>query len=167
MEERQTVPVGQPPAGLSGAAAAEAAKLADQARERATSYVSGQKSRAADSIAKLAGAMLQAAHTLDEEGEMAVGRYALSAAQRMDGMARYVRDADMRRFASDAKAFARRHPAVFIGGTFLAGVALARFLKSSRRGAEPNVRPQPYEVSPYGDVPYTPEPMPVTRPVGG
>lgn len=149
MEERQT------------------SKLADQARERAASYVTGQKGRAADSIAKLAGAMLQAAHTLDEDGEKAMGRYALTAAQRMDGMARYVREADMRGLASDAEAFARRHRAVFIGGTFLTGVALARFLKSSRRSAESNVPPQAYEAAPYGDVPYTPEPMPVTRPVGG
>jgi hypothetical protein len=31
----------------------------------------------------------------------------------------------------DAETFARRHPDLFLGGTFVAGLLLARFLKSS------------------------------------
>jgi len=166
-EEKETV------ARLGETARAETAKLAGQARERATSYVAGQKGRAADSIGKLAGALLQAAHALDEDGERGIGRYAMSAAQRMDGVARYVREADLGRVAGDTERVARRHPVAFIGGTFLAGLAVARFLKSSRRAAEPlasapaYVETPSYAEPPYGDVPYTAQPLPVTRPVGG
>jgi hypothetical protein len=35
----------------------------------------------------------------------------------------------------DAERFARRNPAAFIGGAFVLGLALARFLKSSGEGS--------------------------------
>jgi hypothetical protein len=167
MDEREPLP--SPPAeapvrSLTADAKDEASRLASEARQRVGSYVDQRKTGAADRVSRLAGALLQAAHALDEDQEP-LGRYAVSAAGRVDGFARYIREADFERLAGDAEAFARRHPAVFIGGAFMAGLVLARFLKSTER--RPVQLPvEMYDEAPYGDVPYAEAPAPTTPPAG-
>lgn len=149
---------------LAADAKGEASRLASEARHRAQSFVEGRKSGAADRVGRVAGALLQAAHSLEEEQEP-LGRYAVSAARSIDDVARYIREADIERLAGDAEAFARRHPTVFIGGAFVAGLVLARFLKSTER--RPVAMPvETYAEAPYGDVPFAETPRAGQPPVG-
>ena len=53
------------------------------------------------------------------------------AADHLSRLVEGLRRQDIGRMASDLERFARRRPGVFVGAAFLAGLAAARFLKSS------------------------------------
>ncbi len=53
------------------------------------------------------------------------------AARQVDRAAVYLRRSEMRDVVRDVEDLARRRPAAFVGGTFAAGLLLARFFKSS------------------------------------
>ena len=55
-------------------------------------------------------------------------------------MTGYLRERDLEGLLEDVEQFARRRPEVFLAGTFLAGLLLARFLKSSGERAEKPAR---------------------------
>src|SRR5215218_9095822 len=118
--------------GLAGEAKDQTVKMAEQARDHVQELVGRQKDQAANRLGGLAGALREAAHKLhegDQGGDF--GRYADRAAQQVDRLSGYLRDNDLRGFVRDTESFARRRPDLFLGGTFIAGLMLARFLKSS------------------------------------
>lgn len=140
--ERLDHPSGGEP-GLKGEAKEQIRNLADEAK-RETSRVAGQagdfvsnlvtrqKDQAADRLGGVAGALRDVGNRLQEEDPAAgFGQYATRAADQVDRLSGYLRDRDLKTFFRDTETFARRHPDVFLGGTFLAGLLLARFLKSS------------------------------------
>ncbi|HKI02479.1 MAG TPA: hypothetical protein VKK31_10895 [Thermoanaerobaculia bacterium] len=118
--------------GLAGEAKEQTVKMAEQARDHVQELVGRQKDQAADRLGGLAGALREAAHKL-QEGEQGgnFGRYADRAAEQVERFSGYLRDNDLRGFVNDTETFARRRPDLFLGGTFFAGLMLARFLKSS------------------------------------
>ncbi len=107
-------------------------QLTQQASEQGTHFFNEQKTRAADSLGGISAALRCAATTLQEEQDKNLATYADSLAGGVESCATYVRDADPRRLMSDAGAFARRRPEWVLGGAFIAGLALVRFLKASR-----------------------------------
>ena len=117
---------------LAGEARRETSRVADEAGDYVSSLVSRQKDQAADRLGGVAGAIRDVGNRLQEQDEAAgVGQYAMRAADQVDRLSHYLRDRDLNMFFRDTETFARRHPDVFLGGTFLAGLLLARFLKSS------------------------------------
>lgn len=117
---------------LADEARRETSKVAGQAGDYVSNLVSRQKDQAADSLGGVAGAIRDVGNRLQEQDQAAgVGQYAMRAADQVDRLSNYLRDRDLNTFFRDTETFARRHPDVFLGGTFLAGLLLARFLKSS------------------------------------
>lgn len=117
---------------LADEARRETSKVAGQAGDYVSGLVSRQKDQAADRLGGVAGAIRDVGNRLQEQDQAAgVGQYAMRAADQVDRLSRYLRDRDLNTFFRDTETFARRHPDVFLGGTFLAGLLLARFLKSS------------------------------------
>jgi hypothetical protein len=117
---------------LADDAKREASRMAGQAGDLVQGMVSKQKDQAADRLGGVAGALRDVGNRLQEQDKAAgVGQYATRAADQVDRLSRYLRDRDLNTFFRDTETFARRHPDVFLGGTFLAGLLLARFLKSS------------------------------------
>lgn len=110
----------------------QAKDVASQARDHVQTLVGQQKDQVADRLHSLAEALREAGHKLSE-GQQAgdVGGYADRAAEQVERLSSYLRDTDLRGFVRDTESFARRRPEVFLGGTLLAGLALARFLKAS------------------------------------
>jgi vacuolar-type H+-ATPase subunit H len=114
--------------------ASEAARqTGDQVRERASAMMADRKSRLADEVGVFGQALHRAADTLDENDDAALGSYAHQAGDMIDSCARYLRDADPSEVIRGVSNFTRRHPELVLGGLFLAGVSLARFLKASDR----------------------------------
>jgi hypothetical protein len=70
-----------------------------------------------------------------------VARYVDQVADSIDGFSTYLRHTDVGTIVDDAQDFARRQPALFLGGAFLVGTIAARFLKSSRPSASTSGRP--------------------------
>ena len=110
--------------------------LAHQATDQVSQMVEQQKKQAAERLGGLAGALHEAARKLEEKDADGFGRYAHRAADQVDRASRYLKEKDLRSFVRDAEGFARRHPDLFLGGTLIAGVLLARFLKSSADRSE-------------------------------
>jgi uncharacterized protein YjbJ (UPF0337 family) len=121
--------------GLASEAKNQASGIASQARDHVQNLVGERKDRAAEQIGSFAGSLRDAARKLEDGdgGATALGRYAQTAADQVDRVSQYLRDRDLSSFVRDAETFARRHPDVFLGGTFIAGLILARFFKASER----------------------------------
>jgi hypothetical protein len=121
---------------LASEAKEQTAQLAGEARQQIGSVVTGQKDRAAQRLGGLAGVLRDAASKFEtEEHGGHVSRYTTRAADQIEAMSSYVRKSDVRTLIQDAGEFGRRRPEVFLGGTFLAGLVLARFLKASGKDA--------------------------------
>ena len=54
------------------------------------------------------------------------------ASDQIEKLSKYVDTAELREVVDQVEDYARKHPAIFIGGVFAAGILAARFLKSSR-----------------------------------
>jgi hypothetical protein len=101
-------------------------------KEQATSAVSQQKDTAAQKLDSVSKAFRQSAEGLNEGQVPAVGKLLEQAAESIEGLAQSVRDGDFRGVIDGVEDWARRHPAIFLGGSLVAGLLVARFLKSSR-----------------------------------
>jgi len=112
---------------LASDAKEQAKDAANQARDHVQTLVGQQKDQAADRLHSLADALREAGRKLNE-GQQAgdLGQYADRAAQQVERLSAYLRDRER-----DTETFARRRPEVFLGGTLIAGLMLARFLKAS------------------------------------
>jgi len=117
---------------LAGEAKDQAKEVANQARDHVQTLVGQQKNQAADRLGSLAEALRETGRKLNE-GQQAgdFGQYADRAAQQVERLSGYLRDHELRDFVRDTETFARRRPEVFLGGTLIAGLMLARFLKAS------------------------------------
>ena len=99
-------------------------------KQRVTSRIDEQKNRAADGLGGIADVIKNAGSELGIENE-AIASYVDAASEQMRRFADQIRDKGVAEMMDDVNQFARRRPALFIGGAFLVGIGLARFLKSS------------------------------------
>ena len=106
-------------------------QVTDQAREQAMSQADARKGQAADSIDTVAEAARGLGQQLRDKDQAGMARYADQMADSIEGFSNYLRHTDVADILDDAQGFARRQPALFLGGAFLVGVLAARFLKSS------------------------------------
>lgn len=115
----------------------QAQGLAEQAQEVAES----QKGRLAEGATEVAEALHHASEGLRADDQETVGNYAEALAGQVDKVARFLQSRDLPTMARDVSGFARRQPALFLGGAFTLGIVAARFLKSSAGGAGQNRSP--------------------------
>lgn len=116
---------------LANQAKEQTKNVASQAKEQVNQVVSQRKEETAQRLGSFAHALHEAANKLDEEDAGGLGRYAHQAADQVDRLSNYLRNQDVSAFMRDTETFARRHPDVFLGTTFLAGLLVARFFKAS------------------------------------
>lgn len=110
--------------------------IADEVRSQVASTVNTQKNRAAAGLGGVAGAIRHAGDELRAEDE-SVALYVELASDRLRRFADRIREQGVEEMVAEVAEFGRRRPAVFIGGAFIIGLALARFLKST---ASPEAR---------------------------
>jgi hypothetical protein len=126
--------------GEAGQAARQQAhELADQATEALQSArrsgeeaIQQQKSRISEQVSRYGSVMRGVAGKFRDEGNAGIAGYAEQTADQLDRLAGYLSWRDMGGLLDDAQQSARRHPEVFFGSMFVAGLALSRFLKASR-----------------------------------
>ena len=121
---------------LTTEAREETSRMASQAKEQASQLAARATEQTARRLSSLAGALRQAAQQLDSDDAAGFGRYAGIAAEQVEKASDYLGGKDLRELVRDSETFARRHPDLFLGGAFVAGVLLARFVKSSSPGSE-------------------------------
>ncbi len=132
--------------GGTGAGTATARSLYDQAKEtagqayevaaeKATTKLEEQKTTLSGGLASIAGSVRSVSENLRgpdvQDGiSKATAQYSELAAKKIEGIANYFEHKDVRQMYGDLENFARRNPAVFVGGAFALGLIAARFLKS-------------------------------------
>ena len=119
----------------SGGAGGDAKGVLGGIQQRVTSRVDEQKNRAADGLGGIADVFRTAGNELRTENE-ALASYVDMAGDQMRRLADNIRQRGVVDMMDDVAEFARRRPALFIGGAFLVGLGIARFLKSSAERAE-------------------------------
>ncbi len=107
-----------------------------QAKEKAGSVLDEQKTNLASGITSVADSIRQVGENLthsDENNQIAAfaGKYGEALAGQVEKFSSYLDDKELKEIVRDVEKFARRNPALFIGGAFALGILAARFLKSS------------------------------------
>ena len=121
----------------NGGASAESSSsgLLNGVKQKVTSRVDEQKNRAADGLGGIADVIRTAGNELRGENE-ALASYVDMASDQMRRFADQIRERGVADMMDDVSQFARRRPALFIGGAFLVGLGIARFLKSSAESGD-------------------------------
>ncbi len=109
-----------------------AGQAIDKAKDGVKSQLSNQKEKAVSTLGNFTDALMHTGEQLRQSGQGVFGGYAETLADRVDNVAGYLRENDIDELTAQVEDFARKQPALFIGGAFIAGIALARFLKSSK-----------------------------------
>ena len=128
--------------------AAEAAKGAahdatEAAKQQGRQAIDQRRHAVSQKVSNISHALFEGAERLGEEVDPSVAQYVSSMAGTVDRAAHYIDERDLGGIADDLQDFTRRHPEWVYGGLFLAGIALARFLKASKqRYRESYVEPQ-------------------------
>ena len=116
---------------LASEAKTGTARVASEARDQAGELVNRTKDQTAQRLTSLANVLRQAGQQLESEDAAGFGRYAGLAADQVEKASGYLSGKDLGELVRDTQTFARRHPDLFLGGAFIAGVMVARFIKSS------------------------------------
>lgn len=110
--------------------------VADQAREQVTSRLSNQKHRAAEGLGTVAETLRQTSSQLREQNQDVAHEYVTKAADQVERLSTYLNHHEISDIVGEVEQFARRQPALFLGGSFLLGLLGARFLKSSAQATQ-------------------------------
>lgn len=129
-----------------------AAQVADQARSAATSQATTQKERVTGSLSGVAQALRQTGDQLRDQDQMGVTGYIEQAASQVENFSNYLQRRNINELIEDVEHFARRQPALFLGGAFVLGLLGTRFLKSSRPISR--YSGQQYSIQRYGGQQY-------------
>ena len=93
------------------------ANVAEQATARAESGLTRAKDRTAGTLDAVAQSLRSVGNDLRGRNEETIGRFVDRAADRADQIANRLNNADPAAWIDDIEKFARREPALFIGGT--------------------------------------------------
>lgn len=105
--------------------------LVGRVRDRLSQELNARKDRASELIESVAGTVRRVGEPLHDQSLGRLGEYTDEAASRLDRIATGLRERDVAELADDVREFGRRHPAAFAAIGFAAGMAAARFLKST------------------------------------
>lgn len=141
----------------------------DQVKETATTQIGSQKDRVTANLSGLADSLHNTGQQLEnaKQGDF-FAKYVHQVADRVDQLANRLDERDVNELIGDVESYARKQPAVFLGGTFVLGMLVARFLKSSSQ-SESGETSAPYTPASRGAGAYRPSgmnaaPRPSSRP---
>jgi hypothetical protein len=137
MHESDTRPATGPLAEGARSVKEQAGVKARQLADQAESAADKGKQRLASRLGDVAQAFHRTGEELRSEQKDGLSDFTDAVATRIERVASYLEGGDVRSMAAEVESFARRQPALFLGGAFTLGLVAARFLKSSsRHGAE-------------------------------
>ncbi len=108
------------------------AGLMDKMKGGAVAQLTAQKDRTTDGIGSVVSAVRQSTQQLRDQRHETIAEYVEQAAAQLERFSSTLKEKNVGQLLDDAQRFARRNPALFVGGAFAAGLLSARFFKSSR-----------------------------------
>ena len=122
----------------TGALRKQASRLAQDVGQELSKTSESQKERGVEALREIARAIDGAADQL-QEPVPTIARSVHEVARRINGFSDNLADRNVNELIDQAAQLARAQPALFVGGSVVAGFALARFLWSSgRHGSAPS-----------------------------
>ncbi len=109
----------------------QAGELANRGSEQVKSQLANQKHEAAQRLTPVQTALRETGQQLRKQGQGPVAEYADKAAGQVERFAGYLRETEVDEIMDEARGFARRRPALFLGSAVALGFFATRFLKSS------------------------------------
>ena len=109
--------------------------ILDTVHEEAERLFDAQRDRAASKVERVGKMVHQASHALHAVRMDGVADYIDSAAEQVEGLSDYIKDRNLNDILQDAGEIVSRNKGLAIGGLFLTGFAVARFLKASEAQA--------------------------------
>ncbi len=106
-------------------------EVAGQAQNEAKSQLAERKDQLADGMNSVAAALQHTSEQLQGQDSGKMGIYVSKAAGKLSDLSNYVRQNDIDHLLHEVEGFARREPALMLGGAFALGIIAARFVKSS------------------------------------
>ncbi len=104
----------------------------DRAKDMAVSQLSSQKGRAAEAITGMARTLRVAGQSIENtQPALPMHAYVNRAADQLEQLGTFINERDITEMLAEVEGFARRQPALFLGGAFAAGLVASRFLRSS------------------------------------
>lgn len=113
----------------------EAQSFAQAAQERARTEAERRTLASARTLGDFANAIRKAGDELAGQDQSPAARIVRKAADGLESLSRDLADKPPEELLDSVRDFGRRHPAAFIGGAVLAGIALGRFVRASEGGA--------------------------------
>lgn len=111
-----------------------AQELKQDIKGSADAYIEQGRERVTGQVGSIAQALHRVSDELRQDQNGApVARVTDMIAQRLEGAADMLQNKEPRDIIRGIESFARREPALFLGGCLLAGVVISRFLKASSR----------------------------------
>jgi hypothetical protein len=127
-------------AGAVGQTKQKAQEIASQVQQKATQRVESGLTRgkfqAAETLNTVAQSLVMSSQQLRQRNQEGISRFVDQTADRVQRVSNYLQNTDVSEMVDRTEEFARRRPALFLGGAFALGLLGARFLKSSRRQQE-------------------------------
>jgi hypothetical protein len=111
----------------------QAKQTGNTIKEQSRGFLNEQKRRVGAEIQNYSAAARGAAERLQHESDTNLAQYVSTAADRLDRLGSRIQERDLGQLVDDVEEIARRRPEVFFGGMFVAGLAVARFLKASKQ----------------------------------
>lgn len=109
----------------------QARRTANKVGETAKSTVESRMSDVAHELSSVADAVRQTTYEVGRSTNPAVQNYGSRIADQLEGISSYVDEHGVEDILADAEEFGRRRPVVFLGGAFMLGLVIGRFLRSS------------------------------------
>ena len=103
----------------------------DELKQRAAGMADERRLQAAGRAESISRALQGAADSLRENGEPQLSGWVSQAAGQVERIVGYMQGKPADGMLHDFEDLARRNPALFLGGTYLAGMAVGRFLRAS------------------------------------
>jgi hypothetical protein len=110
-----------------------AKSVVEEAKKRSTSVIHRSKHNLATQLSDVAAAIKHSGDELQqsENVEDTIAYYAKNAGDKIQNVANYLENKDVGEMLRDVEGFARRQPALFVGGAVALGLLAARFVRSS------------------------------------
>jgi ElaB/YqjD/DUF883 family membrane-anchored ribosome-binding protein len=121
-----------------------------KAGEQVRTGIDTGKRRAADALHGVAESLL---HGTGDDAAEGVTRYIQQAGEQVRRAADWLENTNVDELTRRTEDFARRQPAVFIGGAFTLGLIAARFFKSSSRDQQEKLYKNRFTPAPLADAP--------------
>ncbi len=116
---------------VAGQVQEKAGAVVDQVKQQATSRIDQQKDMAAGNLWSVANAIRDTGQSLRDKDQGAIAQVVDRGAEQVERLSSYLAHRDVNQILTEAQHFARRQPALFVGGAFALGMLGARFLKST------------------------------------